>query len=833
MKKLLLLFAVMLSAVGAWAQNLWTLKSPVTTITSGKYVLVGMCSHGTGPCYYNSAEAGNRLYRLDKSKSEVTTGSLIESSYVWDVELLSDGKITVKWADDNNKFFIKDLEKNKNFQGTDMAQLISEIRTIDGKDYIALTLEDTNIGYIHANAPEGNPNLSYWNAYGDDGTAVKFTFYPVEQATTVAVTYSYKFDGVIKASEEVEAPIGGSFPAGSTLPDYVAAVWPEGTVVVTDAGKTFEVECNSALPFEVSTDYATAHWYALKIRDVDFTYLSYDSSKEYIPASASAYSIKNQDNYMWAFIGNPFDGFKVINKAAGDAKILSAPSAPTGDRNADQLARMVEETGVAGGNIAWNLKVPTHSNPVANVFYIEHPTATSYAFNRQSFNNENALCYWNGRDTGSAMLVEEAYDFSQFGDILFNGEEMQDGKIYRIQSSTRKTFTGIDGYTCNMKNQEGDANNPGQLWKYVVDGDKAYLQNVYAGLYPQKVASGPENTTQIGTDKSKAFTYAINNAETDAYVWNIYIGGEQINVESNGNVNYWFGDNAHHHIYEVELSDDDLTTMCMNWYNANPFDASANGYKKIDIIEGAVVISPSEFAAPSVINEQIDGLTIAEDATQEKVHTLFSNLNALAPYKNAVASYGDLQSVDYTPKAEWGTIILPINWANPDGWERYSCSAIEGDVLTLSVFAGGTKNKPMIIKVNEDKQNKIHQFIGYSNGAATTNQTDGLLTGVLEDNTKVPAGSFVLARQKSTGKIGFFPVAEGADYGLEKFKCYLTLPVESARYNALFFEGGETAIENVDGAESAAKAVVYDLAGRRVQNAQKGVFIVNGKVVIK
>lgn len=832
MKKLLLLFAVMLSTVGAWAQNLWTLKSPVTTITTGKYVLVGMCSHGTGPCYYNSAEGGNRFYRLDKSKSEVTTGSLIESSYVWDVELLSDAKITVKWADDNSKFFIKDSEKNKNFQGTDMAQLISEIHTIDGKDYIALTLEDTNIGYIHANNPGGNPNLSYWNAYGDDGTAVKFTFYPVEQATTVAVTYSYKFDGVIKASEEVEAPIGGSFPAGSTLPDYVAAVWPEGTVDVTDAGKTFEVECNSALPFEVSTDYATAHWYALKIRDVDFTYLSYDSSKEYIPASASAYSIKNQDNYMWAFIGNPFDGFKVINKAAGDAKILSAPSAPTGDRNADQLARMVEETG-ATGNIVWNLKVPTHSNPVANVFYIEHPTATSYAFNRQSFNSENALCYWTGRDTGSAMLVEELYDFSQFGDILFNGEEMQDGKIYRIQSSTRKTFTGIDGYTCNMKNQDYDTNNPGQLWKYVVDGDKAYLQNVYAGLYPQKVASGPENTTQIGTDKSKAFTYAINNAEPDAYVWNIYIGGEQINVESNGNVNYWFEDHAHHHIYEVELSDDDLATMCMNWYNVNPFDAPANGYKKIDIIEGAVVISPSEFAAPSVINEQIDGLTIAEDATQEKVHTLFSNLIALAPYKNAVASYGDLQSVDYTPKAEWGTIILPINWANPDGWERYSCSAIEGDVLTLSVFAGETKNKPMIIKVNEDKQNKIHQFIGYSNGAATTNQTAGLLTGVLEDNTKVPAGSFVLARQKSTGKIGFFPVAEGADYGLEKFKCYLTLPVESARYNALFFEGGETAIENVDGAESAAKAVVYDLAGRRVQNAQKGVFIVNGKVVIK
>ena len=847
MRKLLLLFAVVLSTVGAWAQNLWTLKSPVTTITTGKYVLVGMCSHGTGPCYYNSAEGGSRFYRLDKSKSEVTTGSLIESSYVWDVELLSDGKITVKWADDNSKFFIKDSEKNKNFQGTDMAQLISEIHTIDGKDYIALTLEDTNIGYIHANNPGGNPNLSYWNAYGDDGTAVKFTFYPVEQATTVAVTYSYKFDGVIKASEEVEALIGGSFPAGSTMPDYVAAVWPEGTVDVTDAGKTFEVECNSALPFEVSTDYATAHWYALKIRDVAFTYLSYDSSKEYIPASASAYSIKNQDNYMWAFIGNPFDGFKVINKAAGDAKILSAPSAPTGDKNAEQLARMVEETGVAG-NIVWNLKVPTHSNPVANVFYIEHPTATSYAFNRQSFNSENALCYWTGRDTGSAMLVEDAYDFSQFGDLLFNGEEMQDGKIYRIQSSTRKTFTSIDGYTCNMKNQDYDVNNPGQLWKYVIDGDKAYLQNVYAGLYPQYVNGGGDQTTAIGTSKDFAFAYSINDANVE-HIWNISFGGRQVNIEGNGNVNYWNGENAHHYIYEVEATDEELATMCMNWYNANKYvapEATASSYQKIAIDENATeIISPNEFAAPSVINEAIDNLAEVEGtlgieiASANDIHTLFEALslytpavNALTAYKNAVTAHGELLSIAYTPKAEWGTIILPINWANPEGWGRYTCAETEGSLLTLADFAADeTKNTPMIVSVPEEKIGTTYQLIGYSKGAGEANVTAGLLTGVLEDNTEVPAGSYVLALQKSTGKIGFFPVAEDAHYVLDKYKCYLTLPVSATRYNALFFEGEETGIESIE--TENAKAEIYDLAGRRVQKAQKGLYIVNGVKVIK
>ena len=39
-----------------------------------------------------------------------------------------------------------------------------------------------------------------------------------------------------------------------------------------------------------------------------------------------------------------------------------------------------------------------------------------------------------------------------------------------------------------MQNQEYDATNPGQFWKYVKDGDKVYLQNVYASSMPNQQA---------------------------------------------------------------------------------------------------------------------------------------------------------------------------------------------------------------------------------------------------------------------------------------------------------------------------------------------------------
>lgn len=65
------------------------------------------------------------------------------------------------------------------------------------------------------------------------------------------------------------------------------------------------------------------------------------------------------------------------------------------------------------------------------------------------------------------------------------------------------------------------------------------------------------------------------------------------------------------------------------------------------------------------------------------------------------------------------------------------------------------------------------------------------------------------------------------------FKAYLPAGDNNARSLVFNFGDTETAIESVEGENENAKAVVYDLAGRRVQNAQKGVFIVNGKVVIK
>ena len=199
MKKILLSLMLLLvtNLVMAQTEVIYKIGEPTTSLQTGEYALKAMSNKGEGFCYYSSSESGNRFYRYDLATSAVDTNDYINSKYVWTVTVLDNGHVTIKWYNDDTKAFPNDEGKNKNFQGSGAAELIPEVKNINGVDYIALTREEVAIGYIHANSPGGNPNLSYWNSYGDDGTCVKFTFYPITEIKDVEeTTISYTLTDV-------------------------------------------------------------------------------------------------------------------------------------------------------------------------------------------------------------------------------------------------------------------------------------------------------------------------------------------------------------------------------------------------------------------------------------------------------------------------------------------------------------------------------------------------------------------------------------------------------------------------------------------------------------
>jgi hypothetical protein len=116
--------------------------------------------------------------------------------------------------------------------------------------------------------------------------------------------------------------------------------------------------------------------------------------------------------------------------------------------------------------------------------------------------------------------------------------------------------------------------------------------------------------------------------------------------------------------------------------------------------------------------------------------------------------------------------------------------------------------------------------------AASSDWTNNKLNGSTV-NTYVDKEAYVLA--KKDGVIGFYKAElnqlENTSFLNNANKAYLEVETADARFLSFDF-GTETAIEGIE-AETATDAVVYDLAGRRVKAAQKGLYIVNGKVVIK
>lgn len=437
--------------------------------------------------------------------------------------------------------------------------------------------------------------------------------------------------------------------------------------------------------------------------------------------------------------------------------------------------------------------------------------------------------------------------------------DLEVGSYYRIQNTVHKTYTGIEianqsAGTSQMKNYTLNEDDPRQIWKLEKDGEKYYLVNVASGLYPQLVAQGGDKTTAVGAkDASKNFTWKIHAEATSSSKaqYNIFVGTVstwqgvkpgQINVEANGNVNYWNGVNAHHYLWRVKKTDDEILTLVNNWVKSQNLTANA-GATPLQVIPGvAQVISPSEFAAPNVVNAAIDAVKTYDDATVptlEQAQALYNKYAIVNNYVNNANTFGGILDVEYDLKGQYGTIILPVNYASPQNVKFYTCEAADANgVLTLvETNTGSKKNQPYIVEyTGEDvptpQTPKRYQIIGYKKGAETTNQKVGLLTGVLVEGGYVPSGSYILS--KYNGRFAFYMVDGENVKKAQQYRCYLTNSTPSP-VSAFYLNGeGETTGINALLNGNNGETEIYDLSGKRLNHLQKGINIVNGqKVLVK
>lgn len=667
--------------------------------------------------------------------------------------------------------------------------------------------------------------------------------------------------------------------ASSTDDQFTAATTTlQNAIILPVTGKYYTItsayanfENRQGKTMSAYVDGTTLKWKATDLTDETFYWQIYMEDGKYVFKNCST------NNYISSYANSTYSmgetaatnsgftwfdgGICNISVAGGNFHALGHNSGSgTGDK-------IIQHGSGATGASAWYIKEVKEPALQTKIALLEDTIATYLPYTGAALGNnpgqysvisgsiealqtkigEARALIARGSETASEYVEAAAAIRSS---AAFKKNVMEVGSYYRIQSTTRSTYTGLQVNeakqgTYKMWNFALNENDPSQIWKLEQDGDNYFLVNVASGLYPQYVNGGSDATTYIGAKNAQyKFTsdiFAEATFETKP-IHRIYFGGRQVNIESAGYVNYWNAENARHFIYKVASTDDEMLALVNNWAASQNLAANASA-AKISITEGATqVISPSEFAAPEVVNAAIDVVKAYAEATSptlEQAQALYNNYKIVDTYVSNANTYGGILSLPYTLKAQYGTIILPINYAKPTNVKLYSCEASDANgVLTLVEYTGETpKNKPFIVEYTDEasmptaESPKAYQLIGYQGGAGTANVTEGWLTGVLEDDCTVPEGSYILS--KKDGRMGFFQIGTGTTYNAAKYKCYLTVTAQEAAPKALYFDanGATTAISEIFGGQNG-KVEIYDLAGHRLNSLQKGVNIVNGKKII-
>jgi hypothetical protein len=187
-------------------------------------------------------------------------------------------------------------------------------------------------------------------------------------------------------------------------------------------------------------------------------------------------------------------------------------------------------------------------------------------------------------------------------------------------------------------------------------------------------------------------------------------------------------------------------------------------------------------------------------------------------------------------EGNWGTICLPFDFTveNADIY-TISTKVLDGSgnlkAINLSGVASPKAGKPYIFQATATGTLTATYSGAYDGTAAAANGMQGNLSA---DAIAVPNdGTKYVIQGNKVRKV----VSGGDGVTCGQYRAYITLDeIGEATSRSAFFIGSEyddeaTAIENLIPALN--EGVVYDLQGRKVMNPAKGLYIVNGKKVIK
>ena len=222
----------------------------------------------------------------------------------------------------------------------------------------------------------------------------------------------------------------------------------------------------------------------------------------------------------------------------------------------------------------------------------------------------------------------------------------------------------------------------------------------------------------------------------------------------------------------------------------------------------------------------------------------YSVADGWSDFANIVEMPGDFELV--VTAAGYATLYLDYAVEIPDGVEVYTANAVDGDRLKMLPVEGAIPANTGVI-VKADASTYTFNVVDYSVPAIESNLFRG---SVENENVKLLSGQVAYVLSMVNGEVGMYraELKDGAFLNNAN-KAYLLLVGNNLGVHDKEFDtstggqlsngyrfdfGGITGISEVSDevkGENGEVKTVYDLQGRKVENPDKGIYIIDGKKV--
>lgn len=628
----------------------------------------------------------------------------------------------------------------------------------------------------------------------------------------VGVKYVFTLDGVEKEQSELVSCVPGEeYPdIANVFPYGIYVSKPSGTIVDPDivnglVTKTILME--ERLPFYKSTSYEEATWYVVDMHSYEaryvWTYVPDATTPQHnvqLPIEGVQTELFEDEKY-WCFIGNAYDGFKIYNKAAGESLTLNKPE------DGNTSAWMSDAASATSYNLA-----PTTS--VTKSSFCFQPKGHTYYLNTQKPEGVSVkiLQGWSDSDEGSSCRFFTPTDFIEEAILANYNPEAPIGAVgtktvLRDNTVRDVIANALSAIQADGWNAEVITPKVSEVIGSLIESDKVEMADGYYFI----------KGTGTGNNANWYVTYEGVDCKAVALA-----NGEKLGAK---------------HVWSIEAVDGE----------DGKYKFKSSNLDKYLTIAAAPTVS-------KITSNYNDGYAFKFNETSSIAHWIIKDGNN---YTMRTENDGrinewhggeDDESWYIVPATElditisnagWATTCLPFDVVLPEELTAYALTGVD-DVNGEETGTVSLISKAGIPAKQGALLNGAPGTYTLSIEETASNWEANMLSGttVATDMSTLTGDVYLLtADGENSAKLSKLVLADDATEAkktLAANKAYLNIAPLSARFLVFNFDGdNETAIESIGSENANMKAEIFDLAGRRVQKAQKGLYIVNGKKVIK